>query len=164
MGGISRTVNYKGNRIDLGGHRFFSKSDRVMNWWLQHLPIQGGAGGSQNITYQRQSRAITDTGTGPDPQSTDQVMLLRKRKSRIYYLRQFFEYPIQLTRITLAQLGFRRTLRIGLSYLRSMLFPEKKIVNLEQFFINRFGRELYLTFFKDYTEKVWGVPCNKISA
>ena len=91
-------------------------------------------------------------------------MLLRKRRSRIYYLRQFFEYPIQLTRNTLVQLGLLRTLRIGFSYLRSMLFPQKNVVNLEQFFINRFGRELYLTFFKDYTEKVWGVPCNQISA
>jgi protoporphyrinogen oxidase len=164
MGGISRTVNYKGNRIDLGGHRFFSKSDRVMNWWLQHLPLEGSATGLQNLSYQRQRREIAVTGAGPDPQNTDEVMLLRKRKSRIYYLRQFFEYPIQLTRITLVQLGLARTLRIGFSYLRSMLFPEKKVVNLEQFFINRFGRELYLTFFKDYTEKVWGVPCNKISA
>lgn len=164
MGGISRTVNYKGNRIDLGGHRFFSKSDRVMNWWLQHLPLENKAGGAQNITYQRQSREIAVSGVGPDPQNTDEVMLLRKRKSRIYYLRKFFEYPIQLTRNTLAQLGLVRTLRIGFSYLRSMLFPEKEVVNLEQFFINRFGRELYLTFFKDYTEKVWGVPCNKISA
>src|ERR1019366_2410625 len=164
MGGISRTVNYKGNRIDLGGHRFFSKSDRVMNWWLQHLPVEKKAGGSENITYQQQSREIAVAGAGPDPQNTDEVMLLRKRKSRIYYLRQLFEYPIQLTRNTLAQLGLVRTLRIGFSYLRSMLFPEKEVVNLEQFFINRFGRELYLTFFKDYTEKVWGVPCSKISA
>jgi len=164
MGGISRTVNYKGNRIDLGGHRFFSKSDRVMNWWLQHLPLEGIAAGSQNLTYQRQRREIAISDGGPDPRNTDEVMLLRKRKSRIYYLRQFFEYPIQLTKVTLFQLGLARTLRIGLSYLRSMLFPEKEVVNLEQFFINRFGRELYLTFFKDYTEKVWGVPCNKISA
>ena len=162
MGGISRTVNYKGNRIDLGGHRFFSKSDRVMNWWLQHLPMEKKAGGSQNITYQQQSREIAVVGAGPDPQNTDEVMLLRKRKSRIYYLRRFFEYPIQLTRNTLAQLGLVRTLRIGFSYLRSMLFPEKEVVNLEQFFINRFGRELYLTFFKDYTEKVWGVPLSLI--
>jgi len=164
MGGISRTVNYKGNRIDLGGHRFFSKSDRVMNWWLQHLPLEARAVGSQNITYQQQRREIGVTGAGPDPQNTDEVMLVRKRKSRIYFLRQFFEYPIQLSRNTLVQLGLVRTLRIGFSYLRSMLFPEKEVVNLEQFFINRFGRELYLTFFKDYTEKVWGVPCNKISA
>jgi protoporphyrinogen oxidase len=164
MGGISRTVNYKGNRIDLGGHRFFSKSERVMNWWLQHLPLEARAAGSEYITYQQQQHEIAASGAGPDPRVTDEVMLLRQRKSRIYYLRKFFAYPVQLTWNTLAQLGLVRTLRIGFSYLRSMLVPQKDVVNLEQFFINRFGRELYLTFFKDYTEKVWGVPCNKISA
>ena len=91
MGGISRTVNYKGNRIDLGGHRFFSKSDRVMNWWLQHLPLEEKAGASLNLTYQQQSREISGPHPGPDPQNTDEVMLVRRRKSRIYYLRKLFE-------------------------------------------------------------------------
>ena len=164
MGGISRTINYKGNRMDLGGHRFFSKSDRVMNWWLQHLPMERRENDHANISYHRQSRDLAVAAPGPDPHQTDEVMLLRKRKSRIYYLRRFFEYPIQLSWNTLSQLGFVRTLRIGLSYLRSALLPQARVANLEQFFINRFGRELYLTFFKDYTEKVWGVPCEKISA
>ena len=91
-------------------------------------------------------------------------MLVRSRTSRIYYLRQFFDYPITLSRRTLRNLGFRRTLRIGLSYLRSMIAPIRNEQNLEQFFINRFGRRLYETFFKSYTEKVWGVPCSQISA
>jgi len=142
MGGISRTVRYKGNRMDIGGHRFFSKSDRVMNWWLKQLP-QEAPGQSER---------------------EDDVMLVRERKSRIYFLRKFFDYPIQLSKATLANLGPVRTVRIGFSYLRAMLFPIRKVENLEQFFINRFGRELYLTFFKSYTEKVWGVPCNRISA
>ena len=164
MGGISRTVNYKGNRIDLGGHRFFSKSDRVMNWWLEHLPLEKRVNGNANIGYHQQRRELATPASGPDPGHADEVMLLRKRKSRIYYLRRFFEYPIQLSRNTLVQLGFRRTLRIGVSYLRSAILPIRDVTTLEQFFINRFGRELYLTFFKDYTEKVWGVPCDKISA
>jgi protoporphyrinogen oxidase len=141
MGGISRTVQYKGNRMDIGGHRFFCKSDRVMNWWLAQLPSANGLG-----------------------EETNEVMLVRSRKSRIYFLRRFFDYPVQLSKDTLRQLGMRRTLRIGLSYLHSMLFPIRKAENLEQFLINRFGRELYLTFFKSYTEKVWGVPCDRISA
>jgi protoporphyrinogen oxidase len=135
-----------------------------MNWWLQHLPLESNGNGPQTIAYQKQSRDIAAPASGPNPANTDEVMLVRKRKSRIYYLRQFFEYPIRLTRDTLVQLGFVRTMRIGFSYLHSVLFPQREVVNLEQFFINRFGRELYLTFFKDYTEKVWGVPCNKISA
>jgi protoporphyrinogen oxidase len=142
MGGISRTVRYKGNRMDIGGHRFFSKSDRVMNWWLEHLPQE----------------------TPGQSEKEDDVMLVRGRKSRIYFLRKFFEYPIQLSKATLGNLGPARTVRIGFSYLRAMMFPIRKVENLEQFFINRFGRELYLTFFKSYTEKVWGVPCNQISA
>ncbi len=142
MGGISRTVQYKGNRMDIGGHRFFSKSDRVMNWWLEQLPQE----------------------TPGQSETEDDVMLVRGRKSRIYFLRKFFDYPIQLSKATLGNLGPARTVRIGLSYLRAMLFPIRKVENLEQFFINRFGRELYLTFFKSYTEKVWGVPCDQISA
>jgi protoporphyrinogen oxidase len=181
MGGISRTVNYKGNRIDIGGHRFFSKSDRVMQWWLRHMPMQrlpmNGNGNipvetqraaslqkGLKITYQNQTREVAAQPEGPDPETTDQVMLVRKRKSRIYFLRKFFDYPISLSKHTLRNLGAVRTLRIGASYARSAMFPHKNEQNLEQFFINRFGRELYETFFKSYTEKVWGVPCQEISA
>ncbi len=142
MGGISRTIQYKGNRMDLGGHRFFSKSDRVMNWWLAHLPL----------------------AKDDEAERVDLRMLLRSRKSRVYFLRKFFNYPIQLSADTLRKLGAQRTARIALSYARSTVAPIRPVTNLEEFFINRFGRELYLTFFKSYTEKVWGVPCNRISA
>ena len=53
IGGISRTVNYKGNRIDIGGHRFFSKSDRVMAWWQEILPVEASAEAGRVVTYQR---------------------------------------------------------------------------------------------------------------
>ena len=164
MGGISRTVNYKGNRIDIGGHRFFSKSDRVMRWWLQILPLQASENGSAAIRYHQMESSVPCTAAGPDPSSADQVMLLRGRKSRIYYLRQFFDYPISLSKDTLAKLGIWRTFKVGASYIKSALFPIKEEKTLEQFFINRFGSELYNTFFKSYTEKVWGVPCDQISA
>jgi protoporphyrinogen oxidase len=164
LGGISRTVNYKGNRIDIGGHRFFSKSDRVMNWWLNILPMQAIAGGSAQITYQRQTTSVPAGSRAVDPEQEDNVMLVRHRKSRIYFMRQFFEYPITLSGDTLRKLGLLKTIKIGLSYLRSLLFPIRNETNLEQFFINRFGRELYLTFFKSYTEKVWGIDCKEISA
>jgi protoporphyrinogen oxidase len=164
MGGISRTVNYKGNRIDIGGHRFFSKSDRVMNWWLNIIPMQRVDGSGQQITYRRKTTTVTSAADGPDPEREDCVMLVRPRKSRIYFMRKFFDYPISLTADTLKKLGLLKTIRIGLSYLRSVLFPIRDERNLEQFFINRFGRELYLTFFKSYTEKVWGIDCKEISA
>ncbi|HMF78870.1 MAG TPA: NAD(P)/FAD-dependent oxidoreductase [Bryobacteraceae bacterium] len=164
LGGISRTVNYKGNRIDIGGHRFFSKSDRVMNWWLNILPMQAIEGGSAQITYQRQTTTVPAGSRPVDPEREDNVMLIRHRKSRIYFMRQFFEYPITLSGDTLSKLGFLKTIKIGLSYLRSLVLPIRNETNLEQFFINRFGRELYLTFFKSYTEKVWGIDCKEISA
>ena len=164
MGGISRTVNYKGNRIDIGGHRFFSKSDRVMEWWLRMLPLQTSEDRPAAIQYRSMERVIMPAQSGPDPEPADRVMLLRPRKSRIYYLRRFFDYPISLSKDTLLKLGLWRTFRIGMSYVQSALFPLKHEETLEQFFINRFGMELYETFFKSYTEKVWGVPCSQISA
>ncbi|HXJ42273.1 MAG TPA: NAD(P)/FAD-dependent oxidoreductase [Bryobacteraceae bacterium] len=164
FGGISRTVRYKGNRIDIGGHRFFSKSDRVMDWWKRVMPVEGGeAGVAHSIAYQGKTRHVA--GSGPiDSAREDRVMLVRNRKSRIYFLRQFFEYPIQLTGDTLKRLGIARTMRIGFSYMASMARQIKPERSLEEFLINRFGRELYMTFFKSYTEKVWGVPCDEISA
>ena len=164
MGGISRTVNYKGNRIDIGGHRFFSKSDRVVEWWKRILPVEGGVEGVQTLAYHQQIRQIAREAASPDARNTDRVMLVRERRSRIFYLRKFFEYPIRLSGDTVRKLGIWKTARIGLSYFRSVISPIRPEQTLEQFFINRFGRELYRTFFKSYTEKVWGVPCDKISA
>jgi len=162
MGGISRTAEYKGNRIDIGGHRFFSKSERVMEWWLNVMPLEkNGSDGSHQIAYQRQSRPVAAGAAAP---TDDLCMLLRPRKSRIYFMRKFFEYPLKLTAETLSKLGLLRTVRIGFSYLYAAARPIRPETNLEHFFINRFGRELYKTFFKDYTEKVWGVSCSQISA
>lgn len=163
LGGLSRTVQYKGNRIDIGGHRFFSKSDWVMQWWRDMLPVQKLDGQAVTISYQRQSRDVTPQ-PGPDPEHVDRVMLVRSRKSRIYFLRKFFDYPISLSKRTLLNLGLVRVIKIGFSYVKIRLFPIRDEQNLEQFFINRFGRELYRTFFQSYTEKVWGVPCQEISA
>jgi protoporphyrinogen oxidase len=165
IGGISKTVNYKGNRIDIGGHRFFSKSDRVMNWWFNIMPVQSDGQTTFDINYQNKSRKV-DTASaganaGADP---DKVMLVRKRLSRIYFLRKFFTYPIQLSFDTLTKLGLWTTIAIMFSYLKAQLFPRKPENNLEDFMVNRFGKVLYNLFFKDYTEKVWGIPCNKISA
>jgi protoporphyrinogen oxidase len=165
MGGISRTVEYKGNRIDIGGHRFFSKSDRVMNWWLQHMPLadesSANAPAAQSIHYRNQQRPL---GSNAPRATGDETMLIRERRSRIYFLRKFFDYPIQLSAQTLRNLGLVRVIRIGCSYVWNALFPPRRIENLEQFFISRFGGELYRTFFRSYTEKVWGVPCDQISA
>jgi protoporphyrinogen oxidase len=150
--------------MDIGGHRFFSKSDRVMRWWLNILPMQKVDGAGAQIAYRGQTTLAPAAAQGADPHREEKVMLVRNRKSRIYFMRQFFAYPITLSADTLRKLGIAKTLRIGFSYLRSLLFPIRNEQNLEQFFINRFGRELYLTFFKSYTEKVWGIECSQISA
>jgi protoporphyrinogen oxidase len=164
IGGISRTVVYRGNRMDIGGHRFFSKSDRVMRWWLEMMPVEAGAGEDARLRYQGQQREVPTSAVAPDPRTEDLVMLIRSRKSRIYFLRRFFDYPIRLNADTLMKLGLARTFFAGISYMRAALLPPREEHTLEDFLINRFGRQLYLTFFKSYTEKVWGVPCNQISA
>jgi len=167
IGGISKTVVYKNNRIDIGGHRFFSKSDRVMDWWLNILPLQRAEGREDikvDITYHGKNTSVNLTEEGPNPEQTDRVFLIRNRLSRIFYLRKFFDYPVTLNLNTIRNLGFFRLLRIAYSYFIIKIFPVRSVNSLEEFFISRFGRELYLTFFKDYTEKVWGVPCNHIAA
>jgi protoporphyrinogen oxidase len=167
IGGISKTVNYKGNRIDIGGHRFFSKSDRVMNWWLNILPIEPTPLKEFTVTYQRKKKTIKAEEVYPrqsEEEVSDKVMLVRNRLSRIYFLRRFFTYPISLSFDTLRKLGVGRTLGILFSYGKARLFPRKPEKSLEDFFVNRFGKKLYRLFFKDYTEKVWGVSCTKISA
>lgn len=160
IGGISKTVNHKGNRIDIGGHRFFSKSEAVMHWWRKILPLQGAP--SRDDALLNREITLSDAADAPDPERTDDVMLIRRRLSRIFFTRKFFDYPISLNLGTALNLGLSRMGRIGLSYIGSRLFPIREERSLEDFFINRFGGELYRTFFRDYTEKVWGVPCDRI--
>ena len=158
IGGISKTVNYKGNRIDIGGHRFFSKSDRVMNWWLNIMPVENTPEKNVRIHYQNRSRELNSqhlNGAARSPEKDPNlVMLIRQRLSRIYFLRRFFSYPIKLSLDTFRKLGISRTAAIIFSYLHTRLFPRRGELTLEDFFINRFGVRLYKLFFKDYTEKV----------
>ncbi len=163
IGGLSCTICHNGNRIDIGGHRFLSKSDRVMDWWTGIMPVADFTGGGEfNIRYQNQQRQVKASPQSSAPGGSDSVMLVRPRKSRIYFMRSFFDYPLSLSPQTLRRLGFMRTLRILFSYIRAQWFRRKPEKTLEDFLMNRFGRELYLTFFKSYTEKVWGVPCQQI--
>jgi protoporphyrinogen oxidase len=161
FGGISRTVEHHGNRIDIGGHRFFSKSDWVMNWWNDIMPVADAGAAPVEISYRNRQRMVTPTSGAVDD---DCVMLVRNRLSRIYYDRKFFSYPIKANLDTARKLGPVRLARIMATYGHARAFPRHPETSLEDFLINRFGVELYLTFFKDYTEKVWGVPCSTISA
>ena len=142
VGGISRTYVYKGNRLELGGHRFFSKSDRVMAWWQRFLPVEAE----------------------DSAEATDDCMLVRNRVSRILFRGKLFDYPLTLSPATVGKLGLMATARAGFSYMRARLFPIRPERTLEEFVVNRFGRYLFTVFFKEYTEKVWGVECNEIPA
>jgi len=159
IGGISRTAEYKGNRMDLGGHRFFSKSDEVNELWSELIPMQGAP------SYDDKKLGVEKElmNGGPDPEKEDRVMLLRNRISRILFLHKFFDYPISLKAETFINMGFFRTVKAGLGYVRSALF-KKEEDSLENFYINRFGRPLYEMFFEDYTENLWGRHPSEISA
>ncbi len=159
LGGISRTVNYKGNRMDMGGHRFFSKMPEVNAWWQQMLPLQGAPADDDLLL----GRPAQLTAGGPDPQQTDQVMLIRERVSRILFDDKFYDYPVSLKLKTLRNMGLLTVLQVGFSYLCALAhkLPEQ---NLENFYINRFGRKLYSMFFEHYTENLWGRHPREIDA
>jgi protoporphyrinogen oxidase len=165
LGGLSKTVNHNGFRIDIGGHRFFSKSDWVMDWWQDILPVAAPADVSEvAINYHRKRRTVQCQDRPlPHPDDSD-VMLVRPRLSRIHFEGQFLPYPLKPSFGLALKLGPSRVLKFLASYAASQVRPRRPEVSLEDFLINRFGRELYLTFFKAYTEKVWGVPCSEISA
>ncbi|MBQ8079459.1 MAG: NAD(P)/FAD-dependent oxidoreductase [Oscillospiraceae bacterium] len=159
IGGISRSVNHNGNRMDIGGHRFFSKDKEVMNWWQEMMPRQGKPS-FDDIRLGREKNLAED---GPDPEQTDRVMLVRNRVSRIYYKHKFFDYPVSLKWDTIKNMGFATTMEAGFSYLGSAVV-KKEESSLENFYINRFGKKLYSMFFEGYTEKLWGRHPSEISA
>lgn len=173
IGGISQTNYYKGNRIDIGGHRFFSKSKTVMDWWMDILPLQQSPSYDEKILNKKLDYSLLDNvadvkihegyDSKLDPEKTDGLLLIRNRISRIFFLKKLFNYPITLNFGTVKNLGLIRTFKIGMSYIKTLVhqLPED---NLENFYINRFGKELYNTFFEKYTHKVWGIECRYISA
>ncbi len=159
FGGISKTVQYKGNRMDMGGHRFFSKDPRVNKWWANMLPMQG-APSKDDILLDRE---IPLEPNGPDPEKEDGVMLVRHRVSRILFDSKFYDYPVSLKAETLKNMGLRNTLAVGFSYIKT-IFHKLPEDNLENFYINRFGRKLYSMFFEYYTQNLWGRHPSEIDA
>lgn len=159
IGGISRTVRHNGNRMDIGGHRFFSKDARVTSWWQERMPLQGSKS-YDDLVLGRDCPLAED---GPDPEAEDRVMLSRHRVSRIYWNHKFFDYPVSLKLRTLRSMGPVTTANVGFSYIKSSVrkLPD---TSLENFYINRFGRKLYAMFFEGYTEKLWGRHPRDISA
>lgn len=159
IGGISRTVNYKGNRMDMGGHRFFSKVPEVNEWWENMLPMQGRLSWDDR----KLGREVPLAEKGPDPENCEEVMLLRHRVSRIFFDDKFYDYPISLKPETFKNMGLLKTIRVGFSYLKAIII-KKPENNLENFYINRFGHALYAMFFEYYTENLWGRHPREIDA
>lgn len=159
VGGISRTATYKSNRMDVGGHRFFSKDERVTALWTKMLPVQGAPSKDDKLLGREKPLAEG----GPNPETEDETMLVRDRVSRIIYKRKFFDYPISLKPRTFINMGLFSTLKAGFGYLGSCMHKRPES-NLENFYINRFGKPLYGMFFEDYTEKLWGVHPSQLSA
>ena len=158
FGGISRTVNYKGNRMDMGGHRFFSKVPEVNEWWEKMLPTQGALPYDDVVL----NRTSTTVQGGPNPEKVDRVMLRRNRLSRIFFNSKFFDYPVSLKFATIKNMGFGTTLVVGFSYIKT-IFHKREEKSLEDFYINRFGKKLYSMFFENYTENLWGRHPSEIS-
>jgi protoporphyrinogen oxidase len=157
IGGISQTFKYKGNRMDVGGHRFFTKNEEVMNTWKELMKPQG------SVALDEKLLGIEKTFEGSaDPEKEDDVFLVRRRVSRIFYLRKFFDYPISLKPQTFINMGLGRTIKAGFGYVKSSII-KKEEDSLENFYINRFGAPLYHMFFEDYTTKVWGRSPKDIS-
>lgn len=159
IGGISRTVKHNGNRMDIGGHRFFSKDEEVMRWWDELMPRQGKPAYDDKVL----GRDVPLKEGGPDPEKEDMVMLTRNRVSRIYYKKKFFDYPVKMNVQTIKNMGFVTTMAAGFSYLKSVIVKRKED-SLENFYINRFGKKLYSMFFEGYTEKLWGRHPSEIDA
>lgn len=159
FGGISRTVEHNGNRMDMGGHRFFSKIPEVNEWWENMLPMQGKPSMDDKIL----DRDVTLCKNGPDPEKEDKVMLSRNRVSRIFFDDKFYDYPVSLKIETLKNMGFMTTMQVGFSYIASLIHKRPED-NLENFYINRFGKKLYSMFFEYYTENLWGRHPSEIDA
>lgn len=159
IGGISKTVRCGKNRMDIGGHRFFSKDLRAVKWWTDLMPLQGRPA-YDDLKLRRKSSLAEG---GPDPEHEDKVMLRRNRVSRIYYENNFYDYPVTLNRKSLKTMGLITTMKVGVSYFKSRLnrLPDD---TLENYYINSFGRKLYSMFFEGYTEKVWGRKPGEIDA
>ncbi len=158
FGGISRTVDFENNKIDIGGHRFFSKNERVNAVWREIMHAQG-----TKIDPELEPAQFSEYSGDGDPNREDDVLLLRRRISRIYFQGKLFDYPLQLNYATLRKLGFLTSMTCGFGYVKSRLVKQKG-ESLEDFYIDRFGRPLYEMFFKDYTTKVWGVTPAELDA
>ena len=159
VGGGARSVEFEGNIVDIGPHHFFTNSDYIKSVWNTFLPEQGSPS-RDDIAL---GKEIELCEGGPDPNKHDNVMLRRKRVSRILYNGKFFDYPLSFKKDTIKKLGIAKTLHFGFSVLKSRVFRRRELT-MEDYLVNKFGRGLYNEFFKTYTYKAWGDDPRNISS
>lgn len=167
VGGISRTISHNGYLMDIGGHRFYTKSSWVLNWWSKFLkfPADDQLVNSINI-YNQNNKNLKHNSISLSKiyDGIEGTMCVKERKSRILHNGVLFDYPLKINIENLVKFGLLKSIIYFLSYVKSSIFKTSPPENLEDFFIQTFGRSLYESFFKDYTQKVWGKECNEISA
>lgn len=151
VGGIARSEYLDNNIIDIGGHRFYSKDKKVISWWNSFIPRAGKPAADDIIRNCLPAFKRSE----PDPEIEDDVMLLRKRVSRIFNESKFYSYPFELDGETKKNLGFKEYSK-ALSSLASSKMNKNPEQNLEDYYINQFGKYVYEKFFENYTEKLWG--------
>ncbi len=167
MGGLARTLDYKGNRIDIGPEGFVSESAWVMNWWRGMLPVALPPDAGDEKTFRRDRPGtwpLLGPGTPLPSEAGDALLLLRRRQACV----AFDDFAIDLPPPPMAQLartlGTGASMRAALGLARARLWPIRPERTLADYLVNRFGRVLYLQFFKPHAEKWWGLPCEEIAA
>lgn len=141
IGGLSRTIRYHGNCMDIGDRRFYLEDAEVSVWRDAFLSHRGASG--------------TD--------ACDSVMPARCDTSLVYYKGKLLEAPVEFSPRTIRHMGLGTSVKAGVGYIGSAVkkLPED---SLESFYVNHFGRQLYTMFFEEYAEKLWGHHPGDISA
>ncbi|MCF7799656.1 NAD(P)-binding protein [Candidatus Babeliales bacterium] len=136
IGGLSRTTEFNGCKFDIGPHHFITESQKIEKWWLELMREEEVRG--------NKFKQLT-------------------RFTRIYYKKHFFNYPLQAFNV-IRGLSFLECFRSVLSYFWRKVNPIKNVKTFQDWVVNQFGYRLFNIFFKTYTEKLWGIPCNEISS
>ncbi len=152
IGGLCKTIDFKQNKLDYGVHFYRISEYKEVNDIIYNLiPIEDNI--SIQLTKQEKDRYVKKN---QNQENSDNIMLIKEATSNIYFDNKFYEYPIKINLDTIKKMGIINLIAIAFSYLKVLIF-KKKETNLENYYINRYGKKFYSMFFLDYTKKVCGV-------